>query len=368
MEALPLFLDRLLNPVAAILISVTAILLFGEVLPQAVCKRYGLHVGAYLSWLVRLLMWATLPISYPLGKLLDWLLGQESVLFRRAELRALVSLHAEPAASHAPSMLTAEEVTVIHGALDMANKTASTAMTPLEKVFMVGADDLVDRPFLQGLIQCGHSRIPVYDGGDERNIIGLILVKEMVLADLDAGLTVRQCRLRDIDHIVANTPLYSVLELFRFKRRHMAALTKGRPGGEPPWEDGVDHDQADGGASEQVHAPLLGAAGHSTAPEVVGIITIEDVIEELLQTEIVDETDVYVDNMQTEAVPPTPAVEGALPPQLTRWLSKGNWPKKKVLGRKPSGNTAAAVAAMAAARQVQRGGANSSKEMQFSDV
>jgi metal transporter CNNM len=39
MEALPMFLDRLLNPVAAILMSVTAILLFGEVIPQAVCSR-----------------------------------------------------------------------------------------------------------------------------------------------------------------------------------------------------------------------------------------------------------------------------------------------------------------------------------------
>ena len=44
METLPIFLDRLLNPAAAIIISVTAILIFGEILPQAVCKRYGLQV------------------------------------------------------------------------------------------------------------------------------------------------------------------------------------------------------------------------------------------------------------------------------------------------------------------------------------
>ena len=33
MEALPLFLDRLLSPVAAILLSVTAVLVFGEIVP-----------------------------------------------------------------------------------------------------------------------------------------------------------------------------------------------------------------------------------------------------------------------------------------------------------------------------------------------
>jgi len=39
MEALPLFLDRLADPVTAIIISVTAVLLFGEIIPQAICTR-----------------------------------------------------------------------------------------------------------------------------------------------------------------------------------------------------------------------------------------------------------------------------------------------------------------------------------------
>ena len=39
MEALPLFLDRLADPVTAIAISVSAVLVFGEILPQAVCSR-----------------------------------------------------------------------------------------------------------------------------------------------------------------------------------------------------------------------------------------------------------------------------------------------------------------------------------------
>ena len=37
METLPIFLDRMVSPVAAIIISVSLILIFGEVIPQAIC-------------------------------------------------------------------------------------------------------------------------------------------------------------------------------------------------------------------------------------------------------------------------------------------------------------------------------------------
>lgn len=49
----------------------------GEILPQAVCRSYGLQVGSYSALFVRLLMALSSPISWPIGKLLDRLLGEE---------------------------------------------------------------------------------------------------------------------------------------------------------------------------------------------------------------------------------------------------------------------------------------------------
>jgi metal transporter CNNM len=37
MEALPLFLDKVVSPLLVIIISVTAVLIFGEIIPQALC-------------------------------------------------------------------------------------------------------------------------------------------------------------------------------------------------------------------------------------------------------------------------------------------------------------------------------------------
>lgn len=44
---------------------------------QAVCSRYGLAVGAYSSWFVRILMGLCCVVAYPISLILDYLLGAE---------------------------------------------------------------------------------------------------------------------------------------------------------------------------------------------------------------------------------------------------------------------------------------------------
>ncbi|PHU19758.1 DUF21 domain-containing protein [Capsicum chinense] len=120
MEALPLYLDKLFNQYLAIILSVTFVLFFGEVIPQAICTRYGLAVGSNFVWLVRILMFLCYPIAYPIGKILDCVLGHNEVLFRRAQLKALVSIHSREAGKGGE--LTHDETTIISGALDLTEK------------------------------------------------------------------------------------------------------------------------------------------------------------------------------------------------------------------------------------------------------
>ncbi len=61
-------------------------------LRQAFCARHGLAIGAATAWAVRCLMALTSPVSWPMARVLDWLLGKDrAVLFRRAELKVRVS-------------------------------------------------------------------------------------------------------------------------------------------------------------------------------------------------------------------------------------------------------------------------------------
>ena len=61
----------------AILISVSLVLLFGEIIPQAICTGPDqVKIAAKVSPLTNMLMLGTYPISYPIAKLLDYILGE----------------------------------------------------------------------------------------------------------------------------------------------------------------------------------------------------------------------------------------------------------------------------------------------------
>lgn len=303
MEALPLFLDQIVDPATAIILSVTAVLIFGEIVPQAVCSRYRLAVGARLSWLVRVVMILTAPISWPLGKLLDWILGQgHHALFRRAQLKSYVTIHG--VVEGFGGSLTEDEVKVICGALDLARKTARHSMTALSKVFMLSSEDKLDQQTLKAVLTSGHSRVPVYRGNDRTDIVGLILVKELLqYSILEGAVSVSQVRMRSLRRLPADTPMYDMLKLFELGRCHMVVLTE--PAHQPQHPHPAHRRQEDGGvpkgegglAHRHDSGPIpFDDSIDFTSAVPVGIITIEDVIEELMQVEIVDETDLYVDN------------------------------------------------------------------------
>ncbi|GAB4843472.1 DUF21 domain-containing protein At4g14240, variant 3 [Ancistrocladus abbreviatus] len=333
MEALPLYLDKLFNEFLAIVLSVTFVLFFGEVIPQAICTRYGLAVGANFIWLVRFLMIICYPIAYPIGKVLDWVLGHDEVLFRRAELKALVSIHSLAAGKGGE--LTHDETTIISGALDLTEKTAEEAMTPIESTFSLDVDSKLDWEAIGKILARGHSRVPVYYG-NPKNIIGLLLVKSLLTVRAETETPVSAVSIRRIPRVPADMPLYDILNEFQMGSSHMAAVVKAKAKNKnPPSTQEEKSDNKFISGDSELTAPLLpkhgaqpeslvvdidnatkritvdaqAASQHNDTArnelslffedvedgEVVGIITLEDVFEELLQEEIVDETDEFVD-------------------------------------------------------------------------
>lgn len=95
MEALPIFLDVMVPSWLAIILSVTFVLAFGEVLPQAICTGHDqLKIASRLVPTVKALMCILWPISYPIAKLLDKCLGQHfKTRYKNNDLKTLLDLH-----------------------------------------------------------------------------------------------------------------------------------------------------------------------------------------------------------------------------------------------------------------------------------
>ncbi|GMF21244.1 unnamed protein product [Phytophthora lilii] len=97
-EALPIFLDKLVPEGVSIILSVTCVLLFGEIIPSAVFTGPNqLRIAAALTPGVKVLMAVVFPLAYPISKLLDWWIGadHDAAQYKRNELKALVALQRE---------------------------------------------------------------------------------------------------------------------------------------------------------------------------------------------------------------------------------------------------------------------------------
>ncbi|KAF9475344.1 DUF21-domain-containing protein [Pholiota conissans] len=258
-ESLPIFLDSALGGgVAAIVISTIAIVIFGEIIPQAISVRYGLSVGATCAPLVLGMMYLFAPIAWPIAKLLDYVLGAgEQHTYKKAELKSFLQFHRtgeEP--------LRDDEIAILNGVLELNTKNVEQIMTPLKDTLTLSADTILDHKTVDEILLSGYSRFPVHEPGNPLSFIGLLLIKKLLTYDPSKALPVSHFRLSILPEALPSINCFQALDYFQTGRAHLLLITR-TPG-------------------------LAGGA--------IGVITLEDIIEEIISEEIVDETDRYEDN------------------------------------------------------------------------
>jgi CBS domain containing-hemolysin-like protein len=235
-----------------------AILLLTEIFPKSLGVKYARQLAPYVAWPIQIMIW----MVYPIVQICRWLMG--TVGRGGHDHDSTPSEHEIIASSRLAAqrgVLRPQEVRWLENALRLDEVRAEDLMTPRTVVYRLPADLPLSQ--VQHRSQHWiHSRLPVTEDRDPDHILGMVYRRE-VFDSIVLGERAKTLRdlMHTIDFIPASMRGHQLLDRFITQKKHMCAV--------------VDE---------------YGAF--------VGVVTLEDVLECLLGSEIVDEHDRHVDMQQ----------------------------------------------------------------------
>lgn len=249
-SATSIILGDRFNGLVAGAISTIMIVIFGEILPQAMFVKNALKTMSNFAPILKVMVIITYPLAKPLQLMLDKLFGKEKFqLHSRRELGIILTEHTKREGSE----LDIDEVTIMQGALELSNKKVADIMTPMSKVYWLTPDTVIDAEKIDEIKEKKWSRMPVFNNKLD-HFYGILLIKELVDEDFDNNpRKVSDLPIRKVKVIGYKTALDTLFRKFIAARSHLMPVEKD------------DH--------------------------IAGIVTIEDLIEEILGHEIDDEKD-----------------------------------------------------------------------------
>jgi len=246
---LSIFLGSLTSGILAAIIATTLIVIFGEIIPQALFNRHALVFGARLAWMVDALLILMYPATKPIAWMLDKVLGDElPTIYSKHELMKIIEEHED---AH-ESDLDADEERIIRGALTFSDTAIEDIMTSREDVYALDASRKLSKETLEEIREWGFSRVPVYRG-DLNAVIGILYTADLIGFDA-YDKTVADMTLREVHAVHASEQLDNVLRRLIRSNRHLRIVRD-------------DNERT------------------------VGVVTLEDILEEVIRTEINDERD-----------------------------------------------------------------------------
>lgn len=172
-------------------------------------------------------------------------------------------------------------------AIEIRKKTASELLIPYSHTFTLEHESPLGEKDLSEVLSKGFSRIPVYTGANKNNLLGLLRIKQLVGVDFSTPKSLKDLGLQLKKPLVIspNLKIIDLLREFLKGKSHIAVLTKD-----------VEALQIKLGLnrknSVQAHLFEKQASWEEKAIVIEGIITLEDVIENMINLQILDE-DVY---------------------------------------------------------------------------
>lgn len=260
-EAVKIFGDEYMFYISAILTIL--ILVFSEIIPKTIGAMYWKELAGISSRLIQLLTFITYPLLYIMNFITSFISKNRPIeTITKEELKATINMSEEA------GIIKQKDFRIIENILKYSKVKVKEIYTPRKVLFSLNQDDLINS--LENKVTVNiemdklkeYSRIPIFNENID-DIVGVIFSKEYFHEFIENTLENKNDIIRPVFKINENVPISKLLDLFLSKKEHMFIV--------------VDH-----------------------YDQTKGIVTLEDVLEELLGTEIVDEFDTII-NKRAEA-------------------------------------------------------------------
>lgn len=252
---------------------------FGEQMPKIAALQSSEQIGLWVAGPVNVFARITSPLIRLMNGSSNWFLrrlgynptGEEGEVHTVDELRLLVEDTEEA------GLLDPDQADMVLNVFGLSNKTVRSCMVPLEKV--VGLDVNTPPDKVLEVARLGaHTRMPVYDNSSD-NVIGIVNTKDLFFLFSTSGAVLLEDALYPATFLDPDEPVANAFRLFRKSHRPMAVV-------------------------------------RDKANKVVGLITLEDVLEEIVG-DIEDEHDVPVPKLKLArrraGLPGVPRAGGPVP-------------------------------------------------------
>ncbi len=250
-----MYAAKILGPSAVVSFSIVftlAILFFAEILPKTLGAVYWRYLWPLVVWPLTWMSFVLYPaifLTQRFSNLLTRKANPPSVT--EEEILAAVRMGAKA------GEITPVESKMVHNIIELENIPIRNIMTPRMVMFSLDADITVREGYREANHR-GFSRVPIFEG-DKENIIGYVTIHDLAMGQNVSEPETKPRKIaKPISFIPETANCLSGLTLFLKERNHISMVVDEYGG-------------------------------------IVGLVTLEDLIETILGAEIVDETDKVVD-------------------------------------------------------------------------
>lgn len=225
-----------------------SILIFSEILPKTIGVTYAFRLAPVVTVPLRAMVFFLKPIVWLCRSITRLLPQRSDDSISAEEIQTIATLSRES------GDIEENEENVINNIIDLKSKIVRQVMTPRTVTFSMNEHMTVSKAMTMLTELSSHSRIPVYNREPD-NVTGIVMRKDVLQAAAEGKNRLTLTRFRNQAHFVPETaPLNRILVDFFDRRQHLFVV--------------VDE--------------------YGT---MTGIISLEDVLEEIMGREIIDETD-----------------------------------------------------------------------------